>query len=107
VRNKFVTLERMSLDQDDYGQQVREWRELSKAMADIRPVIGREFFTASGEKAEVTHDVTINFQPIDLVPRDRVRHGERLFDIRFVQNVDERNRVLILRCTEVINTNGG
>jgi SPP1 family predicted phage head-tail adaptor len=98
-RDKLITLQRRGTTQDTTGQVVETWTQLEQAWASIDPVSGREYFNASGERAEVTHKVSIWYGPT-VAPRDRLVYGSRVFDIRSVINVGERNRDLLLMCTE-------
>ncbi len=98
-RDKLVTIKRRGTDQDDAGQVIETWTETATVWASILPIAGREYFNASGERAEVTHRIGIVYG-VSLAPRDRVEYGDRVFDIKSVINVRERNRDLELMCTE-------
>lgn len=98
-KDKLVTLQRRGTTQDSAGQVVETWTEIQKAWASIDPIVGREYFNASGERAEVTHRVKIHYGPT-VAPRDRVLYGSRVFDIKSGINIEERNRDLELMCTE-------
>jgi SPP1 family predicted phage head-tail adaptor len=98
-RDKLLTFQRRGTAQDASGQEVETWTDVTpQSWARILPVSGREYFNASGERAEVTHRIEINYRA--LAPRDRAVYGSRVFDIKSVINVEERNRDLLLMCTE-------
>lgn len=100
-----ITMQRQATTVDAYGQQTRTWTNLGTSYASIEPVRGREYFQASGEKADVTHDIRLRArEDIALVPRDRIAFGSRYFDIRSVINVGERGREWQLMCTEALHT---
>lgn len=94
-----VTLQRQSSSQDSVGQLLETWSEIGKEWVDIQPVNGREYFNASGERAEVTHKVRMRYGRT-IAPRDRIVYGSRIFNIKAVMNIEERNRWLELMCTE-------
>jgi SPP1 family predicted phage head-tail adaptor len=98
-RNCLVTIERQSTSQDTAGQQVDTWTEIGQEWVTINPVTGREYFNASGERAEVTHRIRMVYGRT-VAPRDRIVYGARIFDIKSVLNLDERNRELELMVSE-------
>jgi SPP1 family predicted phage head-tail adaptor len=98
-RDKKVTIQRQSDTQDSVGQLVDTWTVTATVYASIEPLSAREYFNASGERAEVTHKIGMVYGPT-ISPRDRVVYGSRTFEIRSVINIEERNRELQLMCTE-------
>ena len=101
MRNILVTIERQSTSQDTAGQQLDSWAEVGKEWVSIKPVTGREYFNASGERSEVTHRIRMVYGRT-VAPRDRIVYGSRTFDIKSVLNLDERNRELELMVSEHI-----
>lgn len=105
--NHRIHFERQATTVDAAGQQSRTWAEIGGAWSKIEPIRGRDYFIASGEKADVTHKISAPYQAsLGLIPADRVRYGSRYFDIESVINVGENNRELQLMCREVLHTNG-
>jgi len=95
----------MSVVKDATGQQTETWSSIGSAYARVAPLRGREYLAASGEKANLTHEVTLRARnDVALMPRDRVLFGTRLFDIQSVINVDERDRQWSLMCVEQLHT---
>jgi SPP1 family predicted phage head-tail adaptor len=95
-----VSLQRQGSGQSSTGQPNGTWTELAKEWAEIEPISGREYFNASGERAEVTHKVKIRAGR-SYLPKDRVVYGSRVFNIRSVLNLEERGRWLQIMVTEV------
>ncbi len=95
-----IELQRQTETTDETGQTNESWQTYARPWAEIIPLSEREYLSQSGDRAELTHRVTIRCRTPLPAPRDRVKHGDRLFDIVGVVNVDERNRFLNLRCTE-------
>lgn len=102
-RSKLVSIKRRTSAQDSVGQTIETWTETASVWASVEPITGREYFNASGERAEVTHKVGILYGPT-VVPRDRIEFDSRVFDIKSVMNIQERNRELVLMCSEFIST---
>lgn len=100
-----VTLQRRSTTKDGVGQQVDTWTALGKVVASIEPVRGREYFTASGENSDVTHDIRCRARS-DIAPKpfDRVLFGSRTFNIKSVIDVSEVGREWQLMVVELLST---
>lgn len=102
ARDKLVSVQRRGTAQDSAGQVIETWTEVSTEWASIEPVSSREFFAASGERAEVTHKIGIHYG-VTVLPRDQIVYGDRTFDVKGSMNVEERNRELLLMCSEFIS----
>lgn len=104
-RNKRITLQRRGSGQSSTGQPNGAFADVMSTWASIEPISGREYFNASGERAEVTHKIDVQYcsELADLKPKDRAVYGSRVFNIRSVVNVEERGRKLLLMCTEHVN----
>lgn len=101
-----VEFERRGLTQDSVGQQIDTWESIGSAMVSIDPIRGREYYNASGEKADITHEIRCRAQDFRLYPRDRVIYGDRHFDIKSAIDISERGREWLLMVTEALHTNG-
>jgi SPP1 family predicted phage head-tail adaptor len=99
-----VAFERRTVQQDSVGQQVDVWTEYASAMVSIEPIRGRAYFQASAERADITHELRLR-SISGIMPRDRAVYGSRLFEIRSVIDVSERDRELVLMCIETLNVN--
>jgi SPP1 family predicted phage head-tail adaptor len=100
--NHWVSVQRQAAGQSASGQPNGAWVELAKEWAAIKPISGREYFNASGERAEITHTVELRAGG-NYVPRDRIVYGSRVFNIKSVINVEERNRKLRLMVSEHVD----
>jgi SPP1 family predicted phage head-tail adaptor len=105
-----VVIEQRSTAQDTTGAQVNTWTSLGTFDANVSPVTGRELVTAQAIGAEISHEVTLRYDPIFADPvaasAYRVRYGTRLFDVKGVVNDEERDRMITLRCTEGLSRIG-
>jgi SPP1 family predicted phage head-tail adaptor len=91
--NKQVTVQRRAHTQDAAGQVRETWRDLSDVWASIRPLGGREFYAASGQRAEITHEIVMRYG-VDILPQDRIEADGRIFEVITPINVGERDRYL-------------
>ncbi|MGL4850934.1 MAG: phage head closure protein [Clostridium sp.] len=65
----------------------------------VKPLSGKRYWEAQSEKAKVTHQVTVRYNP--LINREQtVKLGKRTLTINHVINVDERDVEMILHCFE-------
>lgn len=60
-----------------------------------------ESFVANTITAKATHIVDMRYRS-DVTTKCRITYGSRVFAVRGVQNVDEKNRDLLVACEEVI-----
>lgn len=68
-----VTIQNFTTYRDDYGQEIREWRDGETVHADVRGISGRELLAAGAEMAEATVRVYIRAEG-----RDDVTAASRL-----------------------------
>lgn len=102
VMNQKVTIQQPAEVADDFNQLVPTWTDVATVWANVAPVSGREALVAAQLRAEVSHVVTIGFLGA-LVPDEtmRLHFGTRFFNIGGVFDVDERNYIYKIYCTEV------
>lgn len=68
--------------------------------AHIRPLTGRELFTAQQRAAEVTHFITMRYPGFTVTPEMQLTYGARSFDILSVLNIDELSVTLEILAKE-------
>ena len=98
-----VTIERRQEVLDDIGgiNQDEMWHRVFDAWAYIKPIRGREYFTAGAMNSELTHEVCFRWRKDQTLTSDmRVRLDRRIFEIEAVINVEERDREWELKCRE-------
>jgi SPP1 family predicted phage head-tail adaptor len=87
-----VVVERATDGTDAYGDQVPTWAALATAWAGIEPLSGREYFAAAHIQADVSTRIVLRGIPgVSITPKDRIRYGSRLFDIKQVIDRDAEN----------------
>ncbi|MBT8199585.1 MAG: phage head closure protein [Acidimicrobiia bacterium] len=82
------------------GGVYREWAGVADVWAQIMPLSGKELFEAQQIRSDTSHKIRIRFLR-GLRPTDhRIVYGDRIFNIDAVTNTEERDREMILMCTE-------
>lgn len=94
-----VTIETQSTTVDAVGQRANTWTKVETVWCSVRPLSGREYLSASGPRAEITHEITFRY-PVTVQPKDRILFGNRLFDVESVFTQDERGRYVTARAIE-------
>ena len=83
-----------------FGEPAESWEEVWKVWGDIRPMQGNEYVQAQQAQSSVSHKITTRYFP-GANSQMRLVHGERVYNVESVVNVDERNRFLEWMCREV------
>ncbi len=84
---------------DAGGGRTRAWVDYFLTHAAITPMSGRELRAGGQMQAPMTHRLTLRWAP-GLTAKMRVLFGTRVFNVRAVRNLDERNRWVELLCEE-------
>ena len=95
-----VVIEQYAESTGDYGEAVRTWSTWRERWADIRPLNGREILLAQQVGALTSHEITLRHMD-GLTAAMRINYNGRYFNIGSLRNEGERDRWLILQCTEV------
>lgn len=97
-----ITLLKQVNEVNDYGASVQTWRTVATVWAEVRPLSGREYFSAQQVQSEVTTQIWLRY--IDgIKPTMKVKFGKREFEIISVLNTKERDVSLQLMCKETGN----
>jgi SPP1 family predicted phage head-tail adaptor len=92
-------VESLDVVADDYGDSDPIWSKKATAMVSIKALRGREVFQARQVGEEITHRIGCRYQP-GIKSNQRIKVGDRVFEILSVIDVDERRRDLELTCLE-------
>lgn len=98
-----ITLQKQINVQNDYGATVTQWQTVATVWAEIKPISGREYFSAQQVQSEITTQIWIRYRN-DVVPTMRVAHNGKYYEIISVLNHNGRNTSLQLMCKD--NPNG-
>ena len=104
LENKFrhrLTLQSKTVTRNAYGEEVITWTNEKTVWGSIEPLSGREYFQAQQVQSKVTHKVSIRYYT-GLRTDWRILFGSRIFDIVSALNIEERNREMVLYCTEFV-----
>lgn len=94
-----IRVQSVSSTTDTGGGRVPVWIDYALTHASITPVSGREQISGGKVQASMTHRITLRWIP-GVTAKMRVLFGTRVFNVRAVRNLDERNRWLELLCEE-------
>jgi SPP1 family predicted phage head-tail adaptor len=100
----FVTIQRASQTGDSFGKSINPvaWDVLYTTWAAIYTAGGREVAQASHIVSGVTHVIKVRYNTAVIMRANyRVVFGPRYFTVQYVENVKERNIVLLLYCIEI------
>ena len=78
---------------DSMGQTVTAWKTSQVRWAGINPLSDREQFYAAQVRPETTHRVTFRYFDT-LTHRNRLKMGNRIFDILSILNPQEAGKTL-------------
>ena len=94
-----ITIQQRTTDKNSYNE-LTDWQDFITVHASVGTLTGKEYFAAEQIQSEVTHKVIIRYAA-GIKPSMRVKFGDRLFDIMYIVNFQERNIELTLMCSEV------
>lgn len=98
-----ITIQSPSTVAGEFGMSVSPstWNPVRTTNAAIYTAGGRETSQAAQLVSEVSHVVKIRWGAEVLKAGYQVVFGSRIFTVLYIENVLERNRVLLLYCKEV------
>jgi len=88
---------------DDFGQPIPTWSTYADVWGEVRPLTGRERYTAQQVQSSLSHQVRIRYRG-GVAETHRVRWVDKatikILDINAVLNTEQRDRELLLLCSE-------
>lgn len=97
-----ITLMRQVNEVNDYGATITKWKSIATVWAEVKPLSGREYFSAQQVQSEITTQIWMRHLD-GIKPSMRVKFGKRFFEIVAVLNTQERNVSLQLMCKEAVD----
>ena len=94
-----VSLQTATNTRDSGGGLSQSFDSADLIFADIRPQSGDETFRQGKVQEKLTHNIIIRYRT-GVTTAQRILYDSRIFNIRSVINIDERNRFLMLKCVE-------
>lgn len=105
-----ITLQQRVTSQDSFGEPSQTWQDLMTVWAAVEPLSGRELQAAQKLGSEVTHLITVRYQPLFTDTRWvaglRARLQNRIFNIQAAINEQEANVRTHLLAKEGLNDGG-
>ena len=99
-----VTIQSRSTAQDTAGQQSLTWNDIATVWAAIHPLTGHELARAQMVNTEISHEVTIRYDPMWsdplLMAGRRLTYGTRVMNIHASMDEDEKHHTITLLCSE-------
>lgn len=99
--SKRIKIQKFGQSKNEYGEFEELWEDFKEVWAEIKPVSGNQFFAAKQINSEISHNVYIRYRT-DLKPSMRIKFKERVFEILYLMNVNEGNRLMQIYCKELI-----
>lgn len=107
--NKLIQYEELKEYQNDDGHWVKEWKDsdLGTTYAQIRNIRGNEFIMAGAEQAKVSARINTRYRKdveekyYELGEKLRLNHKGRIFEITYMNNLEEKNIELEFIVNEV------
>lgn len=87
---------------DGQGGFSEAWINRSNIWAAIYPIKAAQIFDARSIDAETTHLIKIRGLETRIDDTNRILFGTRIFEIIFIENLQERNFVKVVQCKEKI-----
>lgn len=94
-----VDLQKATDTADGGGGRSQAYSTIAQIFADIRPQSGAEQYRQGKVQDRTTHNIFIRHRT-DISTDYRIKYENRLFNIRQIINVDERDRFYKLVCNE-------
>ena len=97
-----VTVQQPDGSADDHGERTQAWVSFGTAgrWAAIEPLSGRELVVAAQVDPQLSVVIRMRFTPGITTQMRVLIHDNRILNIGYIVNRDERNRELDLFCTE-------
>ena len=98
-----VQIQQQVTTQSASGEPQQSWTTILATQASIRTASSREVYRASQFTGQVSHVITIRWpgSGVSILGGQQLLFGGRVFKLQTVENVQERNRVLLLHCLEI------
>lgn len=94
-----IAVQRKSVVRDTFGGETVSWTDVAMVWMSLRPLSGRELYAAQQAHAETTHKAVMRYMA-GVTPNDRLKYGDRIFDMISVLNHEEKNGYLIIEAKE-------
>lgn len=97
-----ITIQHKVTTRDEYGAEVETWVDLKTVYASVQPMAGRDYLLGKTLADEIELSIRVRYTE-GILPRMRVIHGSKFYDIISVQHMGFARRELVLMCVEIVN----
>lgn len=105
--DRYVDVQQRSTTPDAIGQPVNTWTTIKSVYAGIAALSAVKRGIAGLVVTDVTHQITVRYDPIFADPRIaatyRIVYAGRIFEVLGVENVDEKNSMVMIDAREGLN----
>ncbi len=95
-----LQIQEVAGEPNSYGEPSKVWTTIATVWGEVKPLMGKERFTAQQVQADVTHAITMRSR--DVSASNRILFGERIFGILEVLRPSERRISLTLMAREEV-----
>jgi SPP1 family predicted phage head-tail adaptor len=96
-----IIVQKRSITRDEEGDINETWSDVVTTWASIKPIQGREYFSALAVNAEKNIRFVIRYR-LGITQEMRILYNGQIFDIQSIVDIEERHRELEIVCKEVI-----
>jgi len=94
-----ITIQTVSETRDSYGDPVQTWSTYKTVRAGKRNKSGKETEVNNVRNPQRMVEFMIHYVS-GITNKMRIKHGDAIFNILFIDNVNELNRDMIITCRE-------
>jgi SPP1 family predicted phage head-tail adaptor len=102
---KRLTIQEVTKSSDGQGGFTDQWNDLQDVSASVEPLKAYERFQAMQMQTPITHKIVMRYHPT-LTTTARLRLGDRVFTVKEIINVEERNAYLVIKAIERAGATG-
>lgn len=95
-----MDVETATIARDSVGEPIETWASVAEVRVACESLTGKELLIGQQVNAAADTKITARYHPL-ITAEARMRWGSRIFDINHVNNIQNRNRWLVLTCQEL------
>ena len=96
-----IMIQKKSVSYNSYNEPIETWKDAFVLWADVINTGGGEFYAAQKLNAMTTAVFRTRYVS-DISTVDRIKYGNRIFEILFINDVSEKHVELLISAKEVV-----